>query len=76
MPMAIIYNTCINEQFCVDLNFQAGGTSGITVDMALFPLDTLKTRLQSPYGFFASGGFQHLYKGVGTAAVGSVPSGT
>lgn len=54
---------------------QAGGTAGITVDMALFPLDTLKTRLQSPCGFFASGGFHHLYKGVGTAAIGSVPSG-
>lgn len=54
---------------------QAGGTAGITVDMALFPLDTLKTRLQSPYGFFASGGFRHLYKGVGIAAIGSVPSG-
>ncbi|XP_023711322.1 S-adenosylmethionine mitochondrial carrier protein homolog isoform X2 [Cryptotermes secundus] len=52
----------------------AGGTAGITVDVTLFPLDTLKTRLQSPCGFFASGGFQHLYKGVGTAAVGSVPS--
>lgn len=56
-------------------HLQAGGTAGITVDMALFPLDTLKTRLQSPCGFFASGGFRHLYKGVGTAAIGSVPSG-
>ena len=56
-------------------SLQAGGTAGITVDMALFPLDTLKTRLQSPYGFFASGGFRHLYKGVGIAAIGSVPSG-
>ncbi|XP_069693393.1 S-adenosylmethionine mitochondrial carrier protein homolog isoform X2 [Periplaneta americana] len=42
--------------------------------MALFPLDTLKTRLQSPSGFFKSGGFRHLYKGVGTAAIGSAPT--
>jgi solute carrier family 25 S-adenosylmethionine transporter 26 len=54
---------------------QAGGTAGITVDVALFPLDTLKTRLQSPCGFFESGGFRHLYKGVGTAAIGSAPTG-
>lgn len=54
---------------------QAGGIAGITVDMTLFPLDTLKTRLQSPCGFFKSGGFHHLYKGVGTAAIGSIPSG-
>ncbi|PSN56324.1 S-adenosylmethionine mitochondrial carrier protein [Blattella germanica] len=42
--------------------------------MALFPLDTLKTRLQSQHGFLASGGFGNLYKGVGTAAVGSIPT--
>jgi solute carrier family 25 S-adenosylmethionine transporter 26 len=56
-------------------SLQAGGTAGLTVDMTLFPLDTLKTRLQSPHGFFGSGGFRHLYKGVGTAAIGSVPTG-
>ena len=43
--------------------------------MALFPLDTIKTRLQSSYGFFRSGGFHGIYKGVLSAAVGSFPGG-
>ena len=29
----------------------AGGTAGTAVDVALFPLDTIKTRLQSDAGF-------------------------
>ncbi|KAJ9583562.1 hypothetical protein L9F63_022096, partial [Diploptera punctata] len=51
-----------------------GGIAGLTVDVTLFPLDTLKTRLQSPCGFKASGGFKNLYKGVGIAAIGSIPT--
>jgi solute carrier family 25 S-adenosylmethionine transporter 26 len=43
------------------------------VDLSLFPLDTLKTRLQSASGFFASGGFSGIYRGVGSAVVGSAP---
>jgi solute carrier family 25 S-adenosylmethionine transporter 26 len=42
--------------------------------VSLFPLDTLKTRLQSREGFFASGGFRHIYRGIGSAFVGSAPS--
>lgn len=42
----------------------------------LFPLDTLKTRLQSQHGFFQSGGFRQLYKGIGPVVLGSAPSGT
>ena len=30
----------------------AGGAAGTAVDVALFPLDTVKTRLQSDVGFF------------------------
>jgi solute carrier family 25 S-adenosylmethionine transporter 26 len=30
--------------------------------MTLFPLDTLKTRLQSSAGFTASGGFSGMYR--------------
>lgn len=41
----------------------------------LFPIDTLKTRLQSEKGFIKSGGFKRLYNGLGPAAVGSVPTG-
>ena len=51
----------------------AGGLAGTTVDMSLFPLDTLKTRLQSAEGFFPSGGFRGIYRGVGSALVGSAP---
>ncbi|EQL01431.1 hypothetical protein G6O67_004735 [Ophiocordyceps sinensis] len=51
----------------------AGALAGTTVDLTLFPLDTLKTRLQSSAGFFAAGGFAGIYRGVGSALVGSAP---
>jgi solute carrier family 25 S-adenosylmethionine transporter 26 len=51
----------------------SGGLAGTTVDLSLFPLDTLKTRLQSPSGFLASGGFRGIYNGVGSAIIGSAP---
>lgn len=51
----------------------AGALAGTTVDLSLYPLDTLKTRLQSRPGFFASGGFRGIYAGIGSAAVGSAP---
>jgi solute carrier family 25 S-adenosylmethionine transporter 26 len=52
----------------------AGALAGTTTDLSLFPLDTLKTRLQSPLGFLRSGGFTGIYRGVGSALVGSAPS--
>ena len=55
---------------------QAGGIAGLTADVVLFPLDTIKTRLQSSRGFLASGGFHKIYAGIGPAAAGSAPSGT
>lgn len=51
----------------------AGALAGTMVDLTLFPLDTLKTRLQSSAGFFAAGGFAGIYRGVGSALVGSAP---
>ncbi|PVI08459.1 mitochondrial carrier [Periconia macrospinosa] len=51
----------------------AGGLAGTTVDLSLYPLDTLKTRLQSSAGFAASGGFTGIYRGVGSAVIGSAP---
>ncbi|KAK2724876.1 mitochondrial S-adenosylmethionine carrier protein-like [Artemia franciscana] len=51
----------------------AGGLAGIAVDVVLFPLDTLKTRLQSPEGFAKSGGFKGIYSGIGPAFLGSAP---
>ena len=43
------------------------------MDLSLYPIDTLKTRLQSSAGFARSGGFSGIYKGVGSAFVGSAP---
>lgn len=51
----------------------AGGLAGISVDLALFPIDTIKTRIQSPHGFLAAGGFRGVYRGVLVAAIGSAP---
>lgn len=51
----------------------AGGLAGTCVDVALYPIDTIKTRLQSPQGFAAAGGFRGVYRGLGAAATGSAP---
>ncbi|KAI9713175.1 MAG: S-adenosylmethionine transporter [Bogoriella megaspora] len=51
----------------------AGGLAGTTVDLSLYPIDTLKTRLQSSAGFHSSGGFRGIYAGVGSALIGSAP---
>uniref|UniRef100_A0A3P9PZ33 Mitochondrial S-adenosylmethionine carrier protein n=1 Tax=Poecilia reticulata TaxID=8081 RepID=A0A3P9PZ33_POERE len=53
---------------------QAGGCAGMCVDLTLFPLDTIKTRLQSQQGFHKAGGFRGIYAGVPSAAVGSFPN--
>ncbi|XP_025740495.1 mitochondrial S-adenosylmethionine carrier protein isoform X1 [Callorhinus ursinus] len=52
----------------------AGGVAGVAVDLILFPLDTIKTRLQSPQGFNKAGGFRGIYAGVPSAAIGSFPN--
>ncbi|CAK9295376.1 unnamed protein product [Gordionus sp. m RMFG-2023] len=51
-----------------------GAIAGTAVDTILFPLDTIKTRLQSNAGFFKSGGFKKIYSGIGAAFVGSAPT--
>ncbi|KAG0035156.1 hypothetical protein BGZ81_000077 [Podila clonocystis] len=53
----------------------AGAMAGTAVDTALFPLDTLKTRMQSKAGFAASGGFRGVYSGLTSAVIGSAPGG-
>ena len=45
------------------------------MDLLFFPIDTVKTRLQSSQGFFAAGGFKGIYKGIGSVVVGSAPGG-
>lgn len=47
--------------------------AGLSVDMILFPLDTIKTRLQSVGGFYMGGGFSGIYRGIGPQFIGSVP---
>ncbi|CDZ97436.1 s-adenosylmethionine transporter [Phaffia rhodozyma] len=51
----------------------AGAMSGLSVDLMFFPIDTLKTRLQSQKGFLQSGGFNGVYKGIGSVFVGGAP---
>ncbi len=51
----------------------SGALAGTTVDLSLYPLDTLKTRLQSPSSFLSSGGFSGIYAGMGSAIIGSAP---
>ncbi|KAL7581461.1 hypothetical protein ACA910_022037 [Epithemia clementina (nom. ined.)] len=51
----------------------AGGVAGTTVDVTLYPIDTIKTRLQAPGGFWKAGGFRGIYQGLGAVALGSAP---
>lgn len=51
----------------------AGGCAGTAVDMSLHPLDSIRTRIQSEAGFWKSGGFKGLYRGLLSAALGSAP---
>ena len=45
------------------------------MDLLFFPIDTVKTRLQSSQGFAQAGGLKGIYKGVGSVVVGSAPGG-
>ena len=51
----------------------AGAAAGMSVDIALYPIDTLKTRAQSVEGFWKAGGFTGVYRGLSAAVVGSAP---
>ncbi|KAI0087015.1 S-adenosylmethionine transporter [Irpex rosettiformis] len=51
----------------------SGGLAGTSVDLLFFPIDTVKTRLQSSQGFLRAGGFKGIYNGVGSVIVGSAP---
>lgn len=61
----------------------AGALAGLTVDVSLFPLDTIKTRLQSNLSHHAStvatrhtalGTLRSIYAGLPSAIIGSMPS--
>jgi len=60
-----------NPSFAQSL--MAGGIAGTSVDLLFFPIDTMKTRLQSSQGFWQAGGFSKIYKGIGSVMVGSAP---
>lgn len=63
----------MSERVPASVSLVSGGFAGLCVDVALFPLDTVKTRLQSPHGFVKAGGFKGVYNGVTAAAGGSMP---
>ncbi|KAI0696430.1 S-adenosylmethionine transporter [Cytidiella melzeri] len=54
-------------------SLMSGGLAGTCVDLLFFPIDTVKTRLQSPQGFIKAGGFKGIYNGVGSVIVGGAP---
>jgi len=61
----------VNPSFITSL--LAGAMAGLSVDLLFYPIDTVKTRLQSAQGFWKSGGFSGVYRGMGSVAVGSAP---
>jgi solute carrier family 25 (mitochondrial S-adenosylmethionine transporter), member 26 len=67
---------CASKSMPVDpIAATAGAFAGVAVDISLFPIDTLKTRLQAPGGFLPNGGWHGIYKGIGSVSMGSAPSG-
>jgi len=56
------------------LSFLGGGAvAGLVVDLTLYPVDTVKTRMQAPGGFSAARGFRGIYRGISSVIVGSAP---
>jgi len=72
MAPSFMNSLIVGNVYCANTS-QAGAVAGTSVDLLFFPIDTIKTRLQSSSGFLASGGFKGIYKGVGSVALGSAP---
>jgi len=53
---------------------KAGSISGCAVDLSLYPIDTIKTRLQQKQHLNGMKLFSSLYSGVGSVLIGSGPS--
>lgn len=53
------------------MNLISGGIAGSCVDLFLFPIDTIKTRLQSTSKTPSS--WRNIYTGVSTNLIGSAP---
>jgi solute carrier family 25 S-adenosylmethionine transporter 26 len=73
-PGATIGSRLLSTKPSFATSLVAGALAGTTVDISLFPLDTIKTRLQAPSGFLAAGGFRGLHRGIASAAVGAAPT--
>jgi solute carrier family 25 S-adenosylmethionine transporter 26 len=67
----------------MNLSQQAGACVGLGISLVVYPLDTLKTRIQAPwyhesYGSTAAARnpalYRGLYQGVGAVIIASVPS--
>lgn len=71
LGLAAMSTESSRRQFATSLI--AGSIAGWSVDVVLFPLDTMKTRLQAVGGFANAGGFRGIYKGLAAAAIGSAP---
>ncbi|CAF0950195.1 unnamed protein product [Adineta steineri] len=52
----------------------AGSIAGCSVDLSLYPIDTIKTRLQQKKSLTRGFLFSSLYSGVGSVLIGSGPS--
>lgn len=52
----------------------AGGIAGTSTDVFFYPIDTIKTRLQSKEGFFKNGGYKNVYSGISACIIASAPS--
>lgn len=52
----------------------SGAFAGVASETLLFPLDCLKTRLQSRHGFIESGGFRNIYRGVFISITAAAPA--
>lgn len=64
----------MNQGPTATVSLISGGLAGTAVDVSLFPLDTIKTRLQASGGFFRNGGWTGIYRGIGSVIAGSAPS--
>ena len=53
----------------------AGAIANVATDAVVYPLETIKTRLQSSAGFSASGGRHGLFRGFAPLVIGSAPAG-
>ena len=51
-----------------------GACAAMCVDSIIFPLDTIKTRTQAAGGLMKNGGYSHLYRGIGSVVICTVPS--